>query len=35
MQGITYLEIAAMAFMVPPIVIAIGYALVTFSKDKV
>lgn len=35
MEAITYLEIAAMGFMVPPLVVAIGYAIVTMSKDKV
>lgn len=35
MEGITYLEIAAMGFMVPPLVGAIAYALMTLGKDKV
>ncbi len=35
MEAITYLEIAAMGFMVPPLIGAIAYALITMGKDKV
>ncbi|MBB3700231.1 hypothetical protein FHS70_004393 [Flammeovirga yaeyamensis] len=35
MEAITYLEIAAMGFMVPPLLVSIGYALYTLKQDKV
>ncbi len=35
MIATAYLEYAAMGFMVPPLVGAIAYALITLKKDKV